>query len=132
MGLVIAMLTVAVALAKAGIVQRFRALLPKMNRIAGVLLVLAGTYVAYYGWYEIRVFDGDTDDPIVDRAIDLQGWLQRTIVPDHPRAFAIGAVVVLAALAATARRLHSTQARDAAVGEVARAAHDLDDPVPAP
>jgi cytochrome c biogenesis protein CcdA len=135
MGLVIAMLTVAVALAKAGIVQRFRSLLPKMNRIAGVLLVLAGAYVAYYGWYETRVFDGDTEDPIVDRAIEVQGWLQRTIVPDHPRAFAIGAVTVLAATATTARRLRSRQARHAA--EVAiqpgpAAPHDVDAPVPTP
>jgi hypothetical protein len=84
MGVVIAILTVAVALAKSGVVQRFRNVLPVMNRIAGGLLVVAGAYVAYYGWYEIRVLDGATDDPIVDRAIELQTWLQNRIVPDDP------------------------------------------------
>jgi hypothetical protein len=96
MGLVIAILTVAVALAKSGIVHRFRALLPVMNRIAGGLLLVAGAYVAYYGWYEIRVLDGVTSDPIVDRAIRIQTWLQNTIVPDDPWRFAAIAGAVLA------------------------------------
>ena len=29
--------------------------LPYVNRASGALLVLAGLYVAYYGWYEIRI-----------------------------------------------------------------------------
>ncbi len=100
MGVIIAILTVAVALAKSGVVLRFRNLLPVMNRIAGGLLIVAGAYVAYYGWYEIRVLDGASGDPIVDRAIDLQTWLQNRIVPDNPTSFTIGAVVVLATLTA--------------------------------
>lgn len=115
MGLVIAILTVAVALAKAGIVQRFRNLLPVMNRIAGGLLVVAGAYVAYYGWFEIRVLNGDTDDPIIDRAIELQTWLQNTVVPEHPRAFALVASPVLVAIAAVAwvvRRRRGTTTAD--------------------
>jgi len=98
MGVIIAILTVAVALAKSGVVLRFRNLLPVMNRIAGGLLVVAGAYVAYYGWYEIRVLDGATGDPIIDRAIDLQTWLVDRIVPDDPTSFTIGAVVALATL----------------------------------
>lgn len=98
MGVVIAILTVAVALAKSGVVQRFRNLLPVMNRIAGGLLLVAGTYVAYYGWYEIRVLNGSRSDPIIDRAVDLQTWLQNQVVPDDPISFTIRAVVVLAAL----------------------------------
>ena len=67
----------AVALAKDGLVSRFRSLLPKMNKIAGVLLVVAGLYVAYYGYYEVRLFffDGALDDPIVGRAEEIQTWL---------------------------------------------------------
>jgi ABC-type nickel/cobalt efflux system permease component RcnA len=135
MGLVVAILTVAVALTKAGIVQRFRSLLPKMNRIAGGLLVLAGAYVAYYGWYETRVFNGDTDDPIVDRATQLQGWLQRAVVPDHPRAFAVGAATTLAAGATAARWLRSRRARHAAERRPEQqpvAAHDMDAAAPTP
>lgn len=60
MGVVLMVLTVAIALARQGVVTRMRRVLPYINRISGVLLVLAGAYVAYYGWYELRVFSGDT------------------------------------------------------------------------
>lgn len=100
MGVIIAILTVAVALAKSGVVQRFRSALPMMNKIAGGLLLLAGAYVAYYGWYEIRVLNGQTKDPIIDRAIEFQQWLQNKVVPDNPTSFAIGAIVVIGLLMA--------------------------------
>jgi cytochrome c-type biogenesis protein len=100
MGIVIGVLTVALALAKGTVVQRFRRALPVINRVAGVLLVLAGAYVAWYGWYEIRVFRGRTDDPIIDRAIRIQAWLQNALVPDDPARVAAVALVVLSAFAA--------------------------------
>src|SRR5690606_17164921 len=49
MGVVVCVLTVAVALARDGLVARFRRILPVMNRVAGGLMVVAGAYVAYYG-----------------------------------------------------------------------------------
>lgn len=76
MGVVVCVLTVAVALARAGLVARIRALVPVINRVAGGLLVIAGAYVAYYGWYAERVLDGYSGrDPIVDTAMDVQQWL---------------------------------------------------------
>jgi cytochrome c biogenesis protein CcdA len=111
MGVIIATLTVAVALAKTGVVRRFRNLLPVMNKIAGGLLMIAGGYVAYYGWYEIRVLAGADADPIIDRAIELQTWLQNSVVPDDPSTFAIRAVIILAIVAIAAgviRRRHTS------------------------
>ena len=102
MGIVIGILTVALSLAKATVVQRFRNALPTINRVAGGLIVIAGVYVAYYGWYEIRVFNGDTEDPIVDRAIRIQSWLTNHIVPDNPASTALAAVVILGAVASVA------------------------------
>ncbi|MEV4177924.1 cytochrome c biogenesis protein CcdA [Nonomuraea sp. NPDC049709] len=80
MGLVVAALSLAVALARAAAVARLRRLLPYVSRVGGALLVLAGLYVAYYGWYELRVFSGGTtDDPIVGAVTVAQaavvGWL---------------------------------------------------------
>lgn len=60
MGVVLTVLTVAIAIARQGAVHRVRRILPYINRISGALLVLAGLYVAYYGWYELRVFRGET------------------------------------------------------------------------
>ena len=78
MGLVIAVLTVAVALAQSEVVANFRAIVPRINRVAGGLTVIAGAYVAYYGWYEWRVVrnNGNPDDPVIDRALNLQRRLQ--------------------------------------------------------
>jgi len=115
MGVIIAILTVAVALAKSGVVQRFRNALPIMNKIAGGLLLLAGAYVAYYGWYEIRVLNGQTKDPIIDRAIEIQQWLQNKVVPDNPTSFAVGAIVILGLLMAgisLAKRVRQTTQPD--------------------
>lgn len=105
MGVIISVLTLAVALAKGNIVNRFRRLVPKMNRIAGGLLVVAGVYVAYYGFYEVRVllWKHDPEDPIIDRASDIQTWLQNRIpTTDSAPWYALAAgVVVLGAWAWT-------------------------------
>ncbi|CAN5432778.1 cytochrome c biogenesis CcdA family protein [soil metagenome] len=122
MGVVIAILTVAVGLAKTGVVRRVRNVLPAMNRIAGGLMLVAGAYVAYYGWYEIRVLNGATDDPIVDAAVELQTWLQNRIVPDDPIAFVTAAVVVLAVVALAATVSRRRQTRRSGLGEVAETA----------
>ena len=60
MGLVLIVLTLAIALARQGIVRGMRGVLPYVGRIAGGLLVVAGLYVTYYGWYELRVLGGTT------------------------------------------------------------------------
>jgi hypothetical protein len=71
MGLVLMTLTLALALARRGIVQWMRSLLPYVNRVAGGLLVLSGLYVAYYGWWEIRVIRGGSS---VGPAREITRW----------------------------------------------------------
>ena len=56
MGVVLMVLTLAIALARQGIVKKMRGILPYIGRISGGLLILAGMYVTYYGWYELQVF----------------------------------------------------------------------------
>jgi len=99
MGLVITALTVAVALAKAGLVARLRRVVPHVSRISGVLLVIAGGYVAWFGWFEIRTLaGGDGRDPVIDRALAAQQWLQNLIVSDRPVMTAAWIAVPLAVL----------------------------------
>ncbi len=76
MGLVVTVLTLAVALAKNSLVNRMRSVLPYFNRIAGALLVIAGLYVAYYGWYEVRIRRGDFLDPDASAPLidTVEGW----------------------------------------------------------
>lgn len=80
MGLVVGAAALAVALARESLVRRTRRAAPLLGRIAGLLLVLTGGYVAWYGWYEVRVFAGeDAEDPLIDAAGRIQtaisGWL---------------------------------------------------------
>lgn len=102
MGVVVGVLTVAVALARASLVARVRALMPVINRVAGILLVVAGAYVTYYGWYSDRVVnDGYAgDDAIVATASDIQVALQR-MLPDQDSAvwWAVAALIALAGFA---------------------------------
>lgn len=110
MGIVVGVLTLAVALAKDGLVAKFRSLLPKMNKIAGVLLLVAGAYVAYYGWYEVRLFSGSgsADDPIIDVAFEIQSWfLQFVPTTDNAPWYAAAGGVIFAAAGAWAWRRRS-------------------------
>jgi len=98
MGIVVTALTVAVALAKAGLVGRLRQALPYVSKGSGYLLVLAGAYVAWYGWFEIRTLNGgDGSDPIIDRALVVQRWLQDAVVSGDPvqLAWVLGTVLLL-------------------------------------
>jgi cytochrome c biogenesis protein CcdA len=102
MGLVITGLTVGVALARHSLVGHLRRMLPYVQRVAGVLLAVAGAYVAYYGWYELRVYrDPATRDSIVDgvtRTFDeLRAW---AIELGGLRLAAVFLVIILGAVGA--------------------------------
>jgi len=103
MGLVITVLTVALALARSGVVARFRELLPVMNRVAGVLMVVTGAYVAYYGYYELRLlhYGGDEDDWVIDTALRIQTRLAELMPNTGNYGWYVLAAVVLIALAIT-------------------------------
>jgi cytochrome c biogenesis protein CcdA len=98
MGLVVTVLAIATALASDVVTRKARSLLPHVSRLGGVLLVLVGVYVTYYGIYELRLFLGDADpaDPIVDGAGQLQGLLVNWFTSIGPLPF----VIVLAVLVA--------------------------------
>jgi hypothetical protein len=92
MGVVLLVLTMALALARRGLVSRMRTVLPHVNRISGVLLAAAGIYVAYYGFFELWVDAGQNDieilgltisgdtiawpaDQVTALSADLQNWV---------------------------------------------------------
>ena len=74
---IITSLTVALALARQSLLHTMRRMLPYVNRIAGALLVLAGAYVAWYGWIEIRKASNDaTVNRVTDWSFTVGDWLQ--------------------------------------------------------
>ncbi|MFZ4372547.1 MAG: cytochrome c biogenesis CcdA family protein [Mycobacterium sp.] len=110
--LVVGVLAVAVALASSSLVDRMRTVLPYINRISGLILIVVGLYVAYYGFYEIRLFtaNGSADDPVISGA----GRLQRTLagwVYQHggwPWLLVLAALIVTAGAMWTRRRRRRT------------------------
>lgn len=76
MGLTVGAAALAVALARDALVTRLRRAAPLMGRLGGLLLVVAGAYVAYYGWWETRVLAGSgASDPVISTAGNIQRWL---------------------------------------------------------
>jgi cytochrome c biogenesis protein CcdA len=90
-------LTVAVALARRSLVAGLRRVLPYVQRISGGLLLVAGSYVAWYGWYEAERFG--EDDAVVEGVTgwsdDISSWLQ----DQGPRSVGLVLAVFIAAAA---------------------------------
>ena len=112
--LVVGVLAVAVALASAAAIDRMRRVLPYVNRLSGAILVPVGLYVAYYGWYELRLFGGtgSAEDPVVTAAGRVQrvlaGWVYQ--LGGWPWLLALGALAAVAAGGWTWRRRHPSPA----------------------
>jgi hypothetical protein len=75
--LIVGVLAIAAATASSALADRLRRLLPIVNRMSGALLVLVGLYVAYYGVYELRLFNASANphDTVITAAERLQGVL---------------------------------------------------------
>lgn len=72
MTLVLLSLTVSMGMARRSLVRGLRRALPYVTRVSGLLLIVAGAYLAHYGWYERQVRDGDlTGSTAVDT---VTGW----------------------------------------------------------
>ncbi|MEV4121843.1 cytochrome c biogenesis protein CcdA [Micromonospora sp. NPDC049645] len=115
MGLVVAVAALGVALLRDGLVARLRVAGALVPHLSGLVLLLAGSYVAWYGWYEIRLAAGRRDalqDPIIRAASQLQHTVADALD-------AVGPTLLLAALATlllTAALTRSrTRPRDRAV-----------------
>ena len=83
MALLLMALTVSLALARQGVLVRLRKAMPYFTRIAGLIMVIGGAYLAWYGVYEIRLIQrGEQDatrgpvDLITNWSSDAQNWLK--------------------------------------------------------
>ena len=107
MGAVVGVLALASATASAGLSARMRRTAPYIARVSGALLVLAGAYVVWYGWFELRVLAGaTTGDPVVGLATDVQASLARFVAGIGAPGLATVALVVTAVLTTAALLRH--------------------------
>lgn len=99
MGLVVGIAAVAVALARTSVIGGLRRLGPAIARIGGGLVLVAGLYVAYYGWYELRIYRGQVGSyPVINAAAAVQHWLASAV----ERIGAVGLLGILAVLVVVA------------------------------
>jgi len=101
MGTVVLVLALAVVAARTSFVRAMRRAGAAISRGSGLLLVIAGAYVTWYGWFEIRVLSGSaTADPIISAAVGVQGAISRWVGGLGPGGLLLLALAVAALLAA--------------------------------
>ncbi|WP_327010660.1 cytochrome c biogenesis protein CcdA [Dactylosporangium sp. NBC_01737] len=93
MGLLVGLAALGVALSRPRALTGLRRFGPALSRAGGVVLLLAGGYVAYYGFTEAR---GDVDDPVIGAAANLQRHLATAVEHVGVPAFAALFGVLLA------------------------------------
>ncbi len=109
MGLVVGVAALAVALVRTSLLTRMRRAGPVVSRLAGALLMVAGGYVAYYGWYEVRLNSEGAravGDPIVHAAGVVQQWLARGLTTAGVATVFAAFVVLLVVGLIQRRRTH--------------------------
>lgn len=104
MALLVTSLTVTVAVAQGRLLRRVRSLGAHLHTASGVVLILTGSYLAWY-WYGAIYRVGDSD--IVTEGVGmwqvrLHDWLQQRGAPTL--AVVLGAIVLTAAVVARRRR----------------------------
>ncbi|MFI6329214.1 cytochrome c biogenesis CcdA family protein [Micromonospora chersina] len=117
MALVVGVAALGVALLRGRVVARLRGAGAWVPRLSGLMLLVAGGYVAWYGWYEVRLALGRHDafgDPVVRAATEVQQTLANTVNWAGPALLA----AALAGLLVAARR----RPRDLALVAPAKAA----------
>ncbi|MEW2473616.1 cytochrome c biogenesis protein CcdA [Micromonospora gifhornensis] len=108
MGLVVAVAALGVALLRGEVVARLRGAGAWVPRLSGLVLLLAGGYVAWYGWYEARLFAGHRNaltDPVIVGAAQVQRWLAATLDTAGPTTLAL-LLTTLTALTLLTRPRH--------------------------
>lgn len=100
MGLVVGVAALGVALLRGRLVARLRGAGAWVPRLSGLVLLVAGGYVAWYGWYEVRLAQGRHDafgDPVVRAVAHVQQALVRAVDTAGPALLAAALVLLLAA-----------------------------------
>ncbi|MBO4163322.1 cytochrome c biogenesis CcdA family protein [Micromonospora antibiotica] len=110
MGLVVAVAALGVALLRGRVVSGLRGAGAWVPRLSGLVLLVAGGYVAWYGWYEVRLAQGRHDafgDPVVVGAARVQRMLVTALDTAGP----VVLTGLLLGLLAVAALLHRSRTR---------------------
>jgi cytochrome c-type biogenesis protein len=80
MGAAVSVIAIATALTGSQVSVWMRSKSELISRITGSLVILAGLYVAWFGWFEWRINSGgQINDPIIGAVTDAQSWVVNTL-----------------------------------------------------
>lgn len=108
MSSVLAVLTVATAAARTGVLTALRRLLPHVQKISGGLLIAAGLFVTYYAVIQARELRSGDSSGIVEATRRFQTGFQNWVETVGAARLAIGTVITLTAAVAVAALWRST------------------------
>jgi cytochrome c-type biogenesis protein len=114
MGLVLLALTIAVSVAQQSVVRGMRKIGRYVNRLSGVLLLFAGLYVTWYGYYEYRLIvrNDDIAGGPVDNAFSISGRLQNWFANVSSVWLTAGLVAVVATVGVSVYIARTKSTRD--------------------
>lgn len=80
MGAAVGVIAVATALTGSQVSVWIRSKSDAISRITGSLVIFAGFYVAWFGWFEWRVNSGEQiDDPVIGAVTNAQSWVVNSL-----------------------------------------------------
>ena len=112
MSLVLIGTTVALALGKDTLVRKLRGTAPYINKISGVVMILAGTFIVWYWATILRSGAGALGDNGLVRFVDGLSATLTTLISDHPLVAALAVLAVILVpigLFRARRRAHDTE-----------------------
>jgi|AntAceMinimDraft_13_1070369.scaffolds.fasta_scaffold41834_2 cytochrome c biogenesis protein CcdA len=99
MGAAVSVIAVATALTGSQVSVWMRSKSEVISRVTGSLVILAGIYVAWFGWFEWRVNSGEqVGDPIIGAVTDAQSWVVNTLSSNSGLVITLAFAVVLAGI----------------------------------
>jgi len=99
MGAAVSVIAVATALTGSQVSVWMRSKSEVISRVTGSLVILAGIYVAWFGWFEWRVNSGEqVGDPIIGAVTDAQSWVVNTLSSNSGLVITLAFSVVLAGI----------------------------------
>lgn len=100
MGAAVSVIAVATALTGSQVSVWMRSKSEVISRFTGSLVILAGLYVAWFGWFEWRVNSGEQiGDPIIGAVTDAQSWVVNTLSAYSGLVISFTFLVVIAGIA---------------------------------
>ena len=100
MGAAVSFIAVATALTGSQVSVWMRSKSEVISRVTGSLVILAGLYVAWFGWFEWRVNSGEQiGDPIIGAVTDAQSWVVNTLSSHSGLVISFAFLVVIAGIA---------------------------------